>query len=151
IAQQDDYCFLVTVGSTNPITLQGGSDIAQTNYFSKVTDYPKLVAAGGVSDIHDRYSSIPHATYEFKIPLYTIGISDKYKFFAAVYDAHQNKMYAWPQNISEESFPHIPAPSNWGELVSPDKSLPEFPWPLLMMIISFPVIIFITRRNFLFR
>ncbi|MDE1728725.1 MAG: hypothetical protein KGI02_10495 [Thaumarchaeota archaeon] len=145
--QKDDYCFLVALGSYNPLTFQGGGDLVATNHFVKIQNDPGLIAVGGVSDEHDRYSGTPHPSYEFKIPIKVIGSSDMYSFYVATYDAQTDKVYSWPQNITNNEFPAIPSPSEWGELISPDKSLPEFPWPLFMMIFAFSLTIFVTRRQ----
>jgi hypothetical protein len=148
--QKDDYCFLVTLGSHNPLTFQGGGYLAITNNFVKVENDPGLIAVGGVSDEHDRYSSIPHASYEFKIPIKIVGRSDMYGFYAATYDAKTDKLYSWPQNATNVKFPAVPPPSRWGELISPDKSLPEFPYPLIMMSLCTIVIIYISKRHICF-
>jgi len=142
--QKNDYCFLVTLGSHNPITLQGGGDLAMTNHFVKIKNDPNLIAIGGVSDEHDRYTSIPHISYEFKIPIDIMGRSDIYSFYAATYDAQTDKVYSWPQNVTNISSPFVPSPSNWGELVSPDKSLPEFQYPIFTLIPALVVLIYLT-------
>ncbi|TLX66012.1 MAG: hypothetical protein E6L02_06460 [Thaumarchaeota archaeon] len=118
--QKDDYCFLITLGSKNPITLQGGSSLGENN---------------------------PHTSYEFKIPIEIVGRSDKYGFYAAVYDINANRVYSWPEITTEKNFPDIPSSTNWGELISPDKSLPEFQWPLLVLVSAIFTIIYLTRRK----
>lgn len=144
--QNDDFCFLVALGSHNPLTFHGGGSLALTNYFIKIQNDQRLIAVGGISDEHDRYSSTPHASYEFRIPISVVGRSDAYGFYAATYDAQTGKSYSWPKNISSESFPAIPSPSNWGELISPDKTLPEFPQPIIMMSLAVILLIYISRR-----
>ncbi len=146
--QKDDYCFLAALGSYNPLTFQGGGDLAATNHLVKIQNDPNLIAVGGISDEHDRYGGPPHTSYEFKIPIKAIGSSDVYNFYAAAYDAKTNKVYSWPQNVTSNEFPAIPSPAQWGELISPDKTLPEFPWPIFMMILAFSLTIFVTRRQF---
>jgi len=145
--QEDDYCFLVTLGSHNPLTFHGGGYLALTNDFMKIKNDPDLIAVGGISDDHDRYSSIPHASYEFKIPIKVVGRSDMYEFYAATYDAQSGKIYSWPQNVTNNSFPAVPPPSKWGELISPDKSIPEFPYPVIIMSFATMAIIYISRRH----
>jgi hypothetical protein len=144
--QKDDYCFLVALGSHNPLTFHGGGYLALTNNFIKIENDPDLIAVGGISDEHDRYSSIPHASYEFKIPIKIVGRSDVYGFYAATYYAQADKVFSWPQNITNDKFPAILPPSRWGELVSPDKSLPEFPYPLIMMSLATIAVIYISKR-----
>jgi len=148
--QKDDYCFLVALGSHNPLTFQGGGYLASTNYFMKIENDHDLIAVGGVSDEHDRYSSIPHVSYEFKIPIKVVGRSDVYGFYAATYDAQTGNSYSWPQNVTNDSFPVVPPPSKWGELISPDKSLPEFPYPLIMMLLATITIIYVSKRHICF-
>ncbi len=143
----DDKCFLVTLGSQNPLTFRGGSIMTTGNHLTKIENDPKLIAIGNISDENDRYSSIPHASYEFRIPIETIGRSDDYKFYTAVYDSSKNLVYNWPENLSGNVFPNIPPPSSWGQLVSPDKSLPEFPWTVLTLIFSFFIIFIFNWRK----
>ena len=145
--QKDDYCFIITLGSKNPITLQGGSSLGENNYFTKIKNNSDLTAVGGISDSNDRYSEILHTSYEFKIPIEIVGRSDKYGFYAAVYDSNANRVYSWPENATEKNFPDIPSSTNWGELISPDKSLPEFQWPLLVLVSAIFTIIYLTRRK----
>ncbi len=33
----------------------------------------------------------------------------------------------------------------WGQIVSPDKSLPEFPMPVITLVIGFSLFIYMTR------
>ena len=136
IPQKDDYCFLVTLNSNHPITLEGGNILGINNHFSVIENNPSLIAIGGISDENDRYSAIPHTTYEFKIPLEIFQRSDKYGFLAGAYIANENKIYSWPENIKNQDNFQISSPSFWGELISPDKSIPEFPWPILVLLLT---------------
>ena len=145
IPQKDDYCFLVTLGSNQPKTLQGGNFFGINNHFNIIKNNPNLVAVGGISDENDRYSSIPHSTYEFKIPLEIFDKSDQYGFFAGAYVTNENKMYSWPENINNENIFQIPSPILWGELVSPDKSLPEFPWPEISLLLATIFVIYLNK------
>lgn len=139
-----DYCFTSTLGSSMPITLQGGSNFTINNNFEKILSPDGLIAVGGVSDNNDRYTSTPHPTYEFKIPTSLIGRSDKYGFYVSVFDTHTNKIYSWP-DIQSDSPLSIPSPKMWGELWSPDKSLPEFNLPSVVMLSSFLIILYFFR------
>ncbi len=145
--QKDDYCFMIPLGSSNPITLQGGDILGLTNHFIKIKNDPNLVAIGGISDQNDRYSDIPHSSYEFKIPIEIFGSSDKYGFFAGAYVAKENKMYTWPEEISDKNSFSIPSPVKWGEMISPDESLPEFSLPNVVLLISIIGLIYISRKN----
>lgn len=144
IANSDDYCFTTTLGSSTPITLQGGSDLVFNNNFKKILSPDGLISVGGISDDQDRYTPIKHQTYEFKIPTDLIGRSDKYGFYISVFDTHANKIYSWP-DIQQDSPLSIPSPKMWGELWSPDKSLPEFPVPLASLVFSFMIILYFAR------
>jgi hypothetical protein len=148
IPQKDDYCFLVTLGSNQPITLNGGSVLGSTGYFNKISNDKDLKAIGGISDSNDRYTDVPHMTYEFQIPVKIIGKYDKYKFYAAVYDTSENQMYSWPVNTTKTSpYPFTTSPSQWGDFSSPDKSLPEFPLPAITMVIGFFLLFYFTRKK----
>jgi hypothetical protein len=144
--QADDYCFLSPLGSYNSLTFQGGSNLAETGYFVKVPNDPNLIAVGGISDINDRYSPTPHTSYEFRIPINAVGRSDTYGFYVSVYDSHNGMSYSWPQNVTRSSFPIVPSPSEWGQLISPDKTLPEFPYPAITLLASMLTIISLARR-----
>lgn len=145
---KNDYCFQVSLGSKDVITLQRDSLLGATNHFMKIRNDPQLIGVGGISDINDRYSIDLHPSYEFKIPIDLIGRSDKYHFYMATYDATNKHMTTWPNNTNIIKFPNIPSPSQWGDLISPDKSIPEFPWPILSLIFSFiPVLIIRWKKH----
>lgn len=142
IPQSDDHCFLVSLGSNNGITLQGGSDLSSTDHYIRVDNDPRFIAVSSISDNNDRYTNDPHPSYEFRIPIDLVGKSNKYHLYAATYDVIRNHMSSWPVNIDTKKFPNNPSPSKWGDLISPDKSIPEFPWPLFSLILSFiPVLV----------
>ena len=122
----DDYCFSVSLGTSKLHSLQGGSDFASNAYWKKIENNPAVIAVGGMSDKNDRYTKISHATYEFKIPIEIFGRSDVYGFYVGAFDAHESKIYGWPDTETHFRYPHVPEPENWGNLVSPDKSIPEF-------------------------
>ncbi len=146
---KDDYCFTVAIGSSNPITLEGGNILGLTNHYMKIKNDPNLIAVGGISDQNDRYSDIPHSSYEFRIPIEIFGSSDKYGFFAGAYVANENKLYTWPDEISEKDSFSIPSPDKWGEMVSPDESLPEFPLPSVILVISIILLILLSKKDLL--
>ncbi len=145
IPDKDDYCFSVVLGSQRAITLQGGHFLAQKGYWIRTENHPNLIAVGNISDKNDRYTSIPHSTYEFKIPLEAIGRSDMYGFYVGVYDVKSHKEYSWPKYIANERYPYVSAPDKWGELISPDKSIPEFNLPILLVTLAFLPMILLTR------
>ncbi len=148
---ENDYCFGISFDSKNPFTLRGGSPLEETGHYMKIQNPDGLVGASGVSDENDRYTNVPHASYEFRIPTDTVGRSDDYGFYLALYDKNSNHVYAWPEEITSDTLIKIPPPKNWGEIISPDKSLPEFPLPLAMMVSSFFIITLVTRRQLLLK
>ena len=129
----DDYCFLVQLEERNFINtllnkqnnfiLQGDSQSKSFKELEKIK-VKEFVGIGTISDKEDKYSSTPHASYEFKIPIELVGRSDNYGFYVNVFDAGSNVVYSWPEDIKLESF-DIPSPLLWGNLISPDKSLLE--------------------------
>lgn len=143
-ADPNDYCFMTYLEGRNSFTYQGGHSSLRNNFFSKVQNHEEFIAISRVSDINDRYTPIPHPSYEFRIPTSLIGRESVYGFYFLVYDAHLKSTYTYPQNLDSENF--VSNPSQWGELYSPDKSLPEFGIPLLSLILSmasialFPII-----------
>lgn len=141
----DDYCFVAALGKQTGTTLQGGSTIPTNSYFKNIKNHQDMIAIGGISDEHDRYSKIPHASYEFKIPTELIGRSDNYGFYASVFDYNSGTVYSWP-SIDSEKLNTIPSPSKWGDVISPDKSLPEMPVPLVILSVLLISVIVITRR-----
>ncbi|MGI0062511.1 MAG: hypothetical protein ACREBA_08680 [Nitrosotalea sp.] len=146
-ADSNDYCFVTTLSESNSITLQGGSPLASTSHFRTIANPGGFIGIASISDENDRYTIIPHPSYEFRIPTDVIGRSSDYGFYVSVYHAQTNKIYSWPQNASTSSYPlEIPSPSKWGELISPDKSIPEFPIPAVTLLISMVVLVYFSRN-----
>jgi len=143
----DDYCFIATLNSQVATTLQGDPLNEDNDYFKQIPNPVELIAIGGISDNDDKYSKIPHTSYEFKIPTDFIGRSDNYGFLVYVYDANSGVQITYPDMIDGEDN-KIPSPSQWGDLISPDKSLPEFGIPTLLLISSILPIILLTRLKF---
>jgi hypothetical protein len=149
-ADSNDYCFVTTLDGSNSFVLQGSSPLGSNSNFKKIDNPPGFIGISSVSDANDRYTDVPHTSYEFRIPTDFVGRSDTYGFYVGVYDSHSNKIYSWPQSVTVDSLLQIPSPSKWGELVSLDKSLPEFPWPILALVSSLAIITFMTRRSPIF-
>ena len=147
IANENDYCFLVTLGDNSPIMLQGDSSIAISGNFKKISD-SNFVGVGALSDKADRYTPVPHTSYEFKIPVELIGRKNEYSFYLSVYDFHRNVMNTWPRDIILENNFVIPSPLYWGTFYSPDKSLPEFHFLYFVFVVPFLMIIILrTQRD----
>ena len=146
-SDKNDFCFMSVLGNKDGHTLQGGSPIATNGHFTKIPNHADTFAQSAISDNNDRYSKIPHANYEFKIPIEIIQRNNVYGFYFQVYDASSNTVYEYPYNMIHQSSVKIPSPSEWGEIISPDKSLPEFGLPLMTMILSLGAILFLTRMK----
>ena len=138
IPSLDDYCFSTTIDGKNSFTYQGSYIPAINGHFKKIPNHKDFIAIGTASDNFDRYSNTPHASYEFKIPLELLGRSNNYGFYLSVFDAHTKTHYFWPYNIEKQSIISITSPNQWGDLISPDKSLPEFN-SMIFLSLFFPV------------
>ena len=68
-------------------------------------------------------------------------------FYLSVYDGKSEKNYSWPYNIVKKNILTIQSPSTWGDLISPDKSLPEFNFSILFLLIPL-VSIFVLFTKF---
>ncbi len=90
-ADSDDYCFIATLGKEIGSTLQGESSL-DTNNFQNIQNPEGFIGIGAVSDENDRYSIIPHASYEFRIPTDLIGRSDNYGYYVGIYDDFTKKL-----------------------------------------------------------
>jgi hypothetical protein len=150
VADDDDYCFGVALSNNSPFVLQGGSPLAQTDHFVNIAN-PGAIGAAAISDENDHYSSTPHSNYEFRIPIDLLGRSDVYGFYLGVYDSNKEKIYAFPENLTSTSQFGIPSPSKWGEVISPDKSLPEFPLPIIALLGALVSVVFISRKTYFFK
>lgn len=144
ISNITDYCFIATLDGKSYV-LQGGSQLGFASGFKKISTPDGFIGIGNISDNEDRYSKIPHSSYEFRIPLDLIGRSDKYGFYVSLYGNHNSKYYSWPQDVVQGSTFQIPSPSLWGDLISPDKSLPEFSIPSTIIISGIILVILVSR------
>jgi len=144
-AELDDYCFFIALDGKQGFVYQGGSSLSINGYFKKISNTEGFIGVGSKSDYNDKYSKIPHTSYEFKIPLNLFDRSNIYGFYVLVFDASTNQYYSWPTGIFPDGAFDIQSPSKWGELVSPDKSIPEFNLPLLALIPALFLVIYFTR------
>lgn len=141
IPDSGDYCFTSMLDGNTGITLQGTNN----DGFVKMENHSELITIGGTSDQNDRYSGVPHVGYEFKIPTDVIGRNSVYGFYFLVYDDHTKTYYTYPSGLSSDG--QISSPDTWGEIYSPDKSLPEFYIPLLIIVLGFSFVIFLSRSK----
>jgi len=146
VAQKNAYCFVANMNGNNPLVLQGGGVSHISGNFNPIF-VKDVVAIGTTSDFKDRYSQIPHTTYEFKIPTDLVGRYSEYGLYVFVYESDTDKSYSWPRNIELENNFTIPSPSEWGVMISPDKTLPEFEFPLLLSVISFLTILYFSKKK----
>lgn len=126
------YCFEkiydgeLTTLVKNPDTLE--------NQYKKIKNHPNTLAISGISDKYNRYVNDLHISYEFKIPIDLIGRSDVYDFYVAIFDDETNQIISWPLTSEKSEF-FILKNDDWGQLISPDKSIPEFPFPIIILIV----------------
>ncbi len=148
LADSNDYCFMAILDNKRSFSYQGGSPFGLNGHFKNIPNSVDFIGIGSISDQNDRYSETPHPSYEFRIPTEVIGRSDIYGFYVYVYDSHYNKVYSWPQDIISDSPLQVPSPSVWGELVSPDKSLPEFELPMFAILTAFAFSVYLTKFRY---
>lgn len=141
-ADSDDYCFMTRLDGKDGSTYQGGHPSEETN-FSKIANPEGFIGISAVSDENDRYTPIPHPSYEFRIPTSLIGRESVYGFYFRVNDGNLQKTYTYPADLDVKNF--VTSPSRWGEIYSPDKSLPEFEIPLISLILSSLAVVFFSR------
>ena len=145
IPNSDDYCFSTIFGHGTGTAYQGNPDYQENSYFSTIPNPAGYVGISAASDEHDRYSAVPHTGYEFRIPTETIGRENIYGFYFAVYDEHSDQYYTYPV-MDHNAL--MSSPSEWGEIYSPDKTLPEFYLPLLIVTITLGFSAFFTKTGF---
>jgi len=137
----NDYCFQIQLGSNKAFTLQG----SESGEFKSVGNHEDLIAVGGTSDENDRYSSVPHATYEFRIPIELLERTNTYGIYLQVFDHSNATKYRWPSEIDSNDY--IPSPAKWGIIYSPDKSLPEYDLPILVLILGSLSAVILTKSK----
>ncbi|QDI88859.1 hypothetical protein Nisw_04660 [Candidatus Nitrosopumilus sp. SW] len=139
ILDKNDYCFTATLGRESGLSYQGGYPYTSLSNLQKIPNVNGFIAIGGISDENDRYDKNPHVSYEFKIPLNLLERSSKYGVYIEVFDANSYSFYTWPNGIKEH-VRQIPSPALWGEIISIDKSMPEFH----NVVLIFSVLLFMT-------
>lgn len=150
IPNENHFCFSVVLGHNQGSIFQGGSDFVMKNYYKKIKNVDGFLAVSKASGENNRYSKVPHPVFEFKIPIELIGRSDNYGFFVSVYESSSGKFYTWPENLREGTF-SMPPPYMWGNLISPDKTLPEFHLGIVLLLGIIPIIaISYFRKNISF-
>ncbi len=147
IHDNNDFCFTVMLGDEEGFIFQG-NQTEESNLSMHVIPNPHdFIAKSAISDENDRYTKTPHPSYEFKIPIDLLERSDNYGFYLSVYDSSLDKFYSWPQNSTRKNLSEIPSPSSWGDIISPDKSLPELNLPILVFTILIFMIIILQSKG----
>lgn len=145
IPEEDDHCFVAILNEDMGYTMRGNPESITNDYFEKIPNHDDYVGIGGASDDNDRYLKTPHPSYEFRIPTDQISRSNHYGFYLETFDATSNQTLTWPL-IAKENSTNIPGPQNWGDLISPDKSLPEFPLPILFLVVMLFSMIMLSKK-----
>ncbi len=140
----DDFCFLSILDGES-IIFQGTSD--PNIHLSEIPNSYGFVANATSSDEFDRYSKTSHSSYEFKIPTELVGRYSTYGIFLVVYDEHSKTIFNWPQSSEQQTFDKL-NPTEWGEMISLDKSLPEFQEIAMMVLASSIVFVIVFARKF---
>ena len=143
----DDFCFISTMGTNKVHTLQGGSSIGKNGFYKTIDNHSELIGIGAVSSKFDKYSKIPHSSYEFKIPIEIFGRSDVYGLYIGVFDSNTYNQYGWPQESAQKKYPFILNPESWGKMISPDKTIPEFEIPLVMLSFTLIFLVLVSKRK----
>ncbi len=138
----EQFCFITILEDPNSSVLMRTSN---SENFQEIDKPDGFIALSAASDENDRYSKIPHSSYEFKIPTDLVGRSSEYGFYLAVHEANSDKTFTFPSQVEPITFDVIPDSNNWAKLVSPDKSLPEFHWMIFIITCSFTLVIFLSR------
>ncbi len=146
IHDTNDFCFSVSLGNSEGIIFQGNPIDKSATFMKKISNPDDFIAISAISDENDRYTKTPHPSYEFKIPIELLERSDNYGFYLSVYDASLDKFYSWPESSTSDISSNIPPSSEWGDIVSPDKSLPELSLPILIFTILIFTIILVQSK-----
>ncbi len=144
----EQFCFTTTLGTNSSSIIKRTTN---TENFVEIEKPDGFIAISSASDQNDRYSKIPHSTYEFKIPTELVGRSSEYGFYFAVHEANSSKTFTFPSQVEPTTFDVIPDSNSWAKLISPDKSLPEFNWIIVVIISSFTFVIFLSRSRIITR
>jgi hypothetical protein len=140
------YCFGNAFDEKTGFTINDTSQL-ETSSFVRANNQSGFIGISSMSDENDRYSAIPHASYEFRIPTEVVGRYDMYNFYMAVYNTHSNKTHSWPENLDSQGSLKIPSTDKWGQIISPDKSLPELSVPSFTLLISIILLIYFSRKT----
>ena len=123
IPDDDDYCFSSSLKRKTVFTYQGEGIFGFNGNFQKIPNHNDLIIMSDFTDKDNRWNKTKHSSYEFRIPFELIDRSNTFGFFVSVFDSNGNNLYSWPYDVERKHLLHIPSPSVWGNLVSPDNSI----------------------------
>ena len=146
VPDHNDYCFGSGLNNNNGFMLQGEGKSKLSSNFQKISNHEEFIAVSSISNFTYPHSKPLHPSFEFKIPIELFGRSNNYGFYFTMFESNSNQFYSWPQYVDPQKPLRIPSPQNWGNLISPDKSLPEFGYPLLIVISTFLAMIFFFKK-----
>jgi hypothetical protein len=147
----DDYCFVLGE-DLNAYVGDGSTTLMKAE--TPLSQY--VEAARGLSGSNSPYESKNHVTYEFKIPLKEFGaLRTDYGFYVSYDTRGQTNNftydYSWPESKSG-AYLHAASPRAWGQIsLSPDANAPEFPMPVIGVIVGMIGIVTIFSRAKLFK
>lgn len=149
--EQKNYCFSAAVNIATGKTLESNAISVQNSNYKLIKNSDGFFGIGGFSDENNRYTNIPHANYEYRIPIDLFGRSNVYGFYVYVLDHDSRNVYTWPPNILDEN-QKIPSSEKWGTIISLDKTLPEFHLGIVLLLSIIPVIVIsYFRKNISFQ
>ena len=150
VQEKNNFCFSSVLNISTGKTFQDGGISFQNSNYKLIKNLEGFIGIGGISDENDRYSKIPHVTYEYKIPIDSLGRSNVYGFYVYVLDHDSGNIYTWPENVLEGN-KKIPHSEKWGTIISPDKTLPEFHLGLILLVAFIPILVirYFTRSSVL--
>lgn len=169
----DDYCFMFHSIDWLLVSKGAGKTLTKLEEGRKITTVVGFEAVAGFSQINNPYQSgRPHRIYEIAIPIDYLNPSNNYGFRVMIMDGDSRTLLTWPQNdalwrywsindpkncgvtIVDQSIPGqgfyfvCPGyPNSWGNLVSPDNSIPEFPAGLLVLAIFLVAVIIFSKKT----
>ena len=147
----DDYCFVMGTA------LKEYHGDGRTTLMQQAPLDTFIAGQRGLSDsVSPLYSSKPHMTYEFRVPLNYLG-SDKtnYGFYVSFDTTGQTNNYtyffSWPDYRGAQ-YLRVASPRSWGiASLSSDADVPEFPIPAIGALVGIVGAVAVLTRMKLFK
>lgn len=131
----DDFWF-----TSKPAVYQGTGEggLEFRSAWEEIATFPLVHVGEGFNGQNNPYEVENHKIYEFAISVDLIQPRNEYRFYASVQDKDSRVIIRWPSDVTEapyldtlgEHHPHTP--TEWGAIISVDKSIPEFPQAFLI-------------------